>query len=86
VLLELCSVVNVPLRVILKTEPRLLNPNPYVVPYKFPSLAWSKAPIGLAPSGQPTCEQKLEIVVSAPLGLILKTVPELLAPPALVVP
>ena len=48
---------------------------------------------GSAPSVQPLCEQKLYSVVSAPAGVILKTVPQppplqsvVLAPPSSVVP
>jgi hypothetical protein len=39
-------------------------------------VAWISADSGSAPSVQPLLEQKLYSVVSMPLGVILKTVPQ----------
>ena len=51
VLEKLCSVVSVPLGVILKTVPQYwLAPPSGVVPYKFPSVACIKSVDGLSPS------------------------------------
>ncbi len=47
---KLCSVVSVPLGVILKTVPTPLAPPSSVVPYRFPSVAWTSPAWGEAPS------------------------------------
>src|ERR1700691_3458679 len=90
---KLYSVVSVPLGVTLKSVPQpftqaagLLVPPQTVVPYKSPLIAWTSPAPGPDPSVQPLWEQKLYRVVSAPLGVILKTVPAPLAPPSYVVP
>src|ERR1039457_7264448 len=83
---KLYSVVSVPLGVILKTVPPLLIPPPAVVPSRSPLAAWTSPATGSSPSAQFVWEQKLYSVVSVPLGVILKTVPPLLAPPSPVVP
>src|ERR1022692_386003 len=64
----------------LKTVPSPLAPSSSVVPYKSPLVAWtSPAAVlpSMLPSVHPLWEQKLYSVVSAPLGVILKTVPYL---------
>ena len=64
---------------------------PVRCPVEVPSVAWISPAIGVAPSGHPFLEQKLYSVVSVPLGVILKTVPQpkgaqLAPPPLKVVP
>src|ERR1035438_5621942 len=58
-----------------KTVPSPLAPSSSVVPYKSPLVAWTSPAGGVLPSVHPLWEQKLYSVVSAPLGVILKTVP-----------
>src|ERR1022692_4089653 len=74
------TVVSVPLGVILKIVPAFSLPPPAtVVPYRYPFVAWTSTVQGKKPSmhpSGPSWEQKLCSVVSVPLGVILKTVPE----------
>ena len=66
----------------LKTVPARFAPPPVVVPYRSPLVSWTSAQMGLSPS----VPAKACSVVSVPPGVILKTVPSLLAPSSGVVP
>jgi hypothetical protein len=52
--------------------PYLLRPPSEATPYRFPSVASTTPPMGLAPSVE---LRKLCRVVRVPVGVILKTVP-----------
>ena len=68
----------------MKIVPKKSEPADDVVPYRYPSVAWVSAPVGPLPSGH--LKQKLYSLPKAPLGVMLKTVPQPLAPPETVVP
>src|SRR5580658_625608 len=56
--MKLCSVVSLPLGVMLKTVPSPLAPPSEVVPYSMPSVACTRDARGNSPSAQRLSEQK----------------------------